>query len=60
MPVSPTGFFEKSLDSLYVTDSPLCATNIAELASLNYYFFGDGTVSPTDKVLTVSLSQIVL
>ena len=30
VPVSPTGQFEQSLDSFYVTDSPLSVTNIAE------------------------------
>ena len=29
---SPTGQFKQSLDSFYVTDSPLSVTNIAELA----------------------------
>ena len=29
--VSPTGQFEQSLDSSYVTDSPLSVTNIAEI-----------------------------
>ena len=28
-PISPTG---QSLDSFYVTDSPLCVTNIAQMA----------------------------
>ena len=28
--VSPTGQFKQSLDSFYVTDSPLSVTNIAE------------------------------
>ena len=31
-PVSPTGKFKQSLDSFYVTDSPLSVTNIAEMA----------------------------
>ena len=31
-PVSLTGKFKQSLDSLYVTDSPLSVTNIAEMA----------------------------
>ena len=46
-PVSPTGQFKKSLDSFYVTDSPLSVTNMDELASLNDYPLGDGPVSPT-------------
>ena len=31
-PISPTGQFKQSLDSFYVTDSPLCVTNIAQMA----------------------------
>ena len=31
-PVSPTGEFKQSLDSFYVTDSPLSVTNIAKMA----------------------------
>ena len=31
-PVSQTGEFIQSLDSFYVTDSPLSVTNIAEMA----------------------------
>ena len=31
-PVSQTGKFKQSLDSFYVTDSPLSVTNIAEMA----------------------------
>ena len=31
-PVSPTGEFKQILDSFYDTDSPLCVTNIAEMA----------------------------
>ena len=31
-PVSPTGQFKQSLNSFYVTDSPLSVTNIAEMA----------------------------
>ena len=30
-PISPTGQFKQSLDSFYVTDSPLSVTNIAEM-----------------------------
>ena len=33
-PISPTGQFKQSLDSFYVTDSPLSVTNIAQLAML--------------------------
>ena len=32
VPVSLTGQIKQSLDSLYVTDSPLSATNIAQMA----------------------------
>ena len=31
-PISSTGQFKQSLDSFYVTDSPLGVTNIAEMA----------------------------
>ena len=31
-PSSPTGQFKQSLDSFYVTDSPLRVTNIAQIA----------------------------
>ena len=31
-PVSPTCQFKQSLDSFYVTDSPLSVSNIAEMA----------------------------
>ena len=31
-PISPIGQFKQSLDSFYVTDSPLSVTNIAEMA----------------------------
>ena len=33
-PVTQTGEFKQSLDSFYVTDSPLSVTNIAEMAML--------------------------
>ena len=32
VPVSPTGQFKQSLDSFYVTDSPLCFTSIVQTA----------------------------
>ena len=31
VPVSPTGQFKQSLDSFYVTDSPLSVVNIAQM-----------------------------
>ena len=31
-PISPTGQFKQSLDSFYVTDTPLSVTNIAQMA----------------------------
>ena len=34
MPVIPTGQFKQSLDSFYVTDSPLSFTNIAEIGNV--------------------------
>ena len=52
MPVSPTGQFKQSLDSFYVTDSPLSVTNIAEMAmfyikltSLNDFPLDEGPIS---------------
>ena len=30
-PISPTGQFKQSVDSFYVTDSPLSVTNIAQM-----------------------------
>ena len=45
-PISPTGQFKQSLDSFYVTDSPLVQL-VSLLVSLN-------------KVLTVSMLQIDL
>ena len=48
-PVSPTGQFKQSLDSFYVTDSPLSVTNMDELASFNDYSLGDRPVSPTNQ-----------
>ena len=38
-----------SLDSFYVTDSPLSVTKIAELTSLNDYPLGEGPDSPTGQ-----------
>ena len=31
-PISPTVQIKQSLDSFYVTDSPLCVSNIAQMA----------------------------
>ena len=31
-PICPTGQFKQSLDSFYVTNSPLSVTNISEMA----------------------------
>ena len=52
--ISPTGQFKKSLDSFYVTDSPLSVTNIAQMAifyikltSLNDFSIEEVPVSPT-------------
>ena len=69
-PVSQTGEFKQSLDSFYVTDSPLSVTNIAEMALfyLNWpvlmiFPLEEGPVSQTgslNKDLTVSMLQIVL
>ena len=55
-PISPTGQFKQSLDSFYVTYSPLSITNIAEMAmfyikltSLSNFSLEEGPVSPTGK-----------
>ena len=55
-PNSPTGQFKQSLDSFYVTYSPLSVTNIAEMAmfyikltSLSDFSLEEGPVSPTGK-----------
>ena len=52
----PPGQFKQSLDSLYVTDSPLRVTNIAEMAmfsieltSLNDFPLEEGPISPTGQ-----------
>ena len=68
VPVSPTGQFKESLDSFYVTDSPLSVTNIAEtamfymkLTGLTDFPLEEETVSRTGQFnLTVSMLQIVL
>ena len=53
MPISATG---QSLDSFYVTESPLSVTNIAEMAmfylkltSLEDFPLEDGPISPTGQ-----------
>ena len=63
-PVSQTGEFKQSLDSFYVTDSPLSVTNLAEMAMfcLNWPVL---MISPHREgqlvqLLTVSMIQIVL
>ena len=55
-PIRPTGQFKQSLDSFYVTDSPLSDTNIAEMAmfyiqltSLNDFPLEEGPISPTGQ-----------
>ena len=67
VPVSPTGQFKKSLDSFYVTDSPLSVTNIAHMAvfyikltSLNDFPLEECQLVRLNKVLTVSIFHIVL
>ena len=56
LPVSPTGQFKKSLDSFYVTDSPLSVTKIAELAmfyikltNLNDFPLEEWPISPNGQ-----------
>ena len=55
-PISPTGEFKQSLDSFYVTHSPLSVTDIAEmgmfyikLTSLNDFPLEEGPISPTGE-----------
>ena len=55
-PISPTGQFKQSLDSFYVTESPLRVTNIAEMAmfyikltSLNDFPLEEVPISPTGQ-----------
>ena len=55
-PISSTGQFKQSLDSFYVTDSPLNVTNIAQMAmlyikltSLNDFSLEEVPVSPTGQ-----------
>ena len=62
-PVSQTGEFKQSLDSFYVTDSPLSVTNIAEMAMF-YLNWPVLMIFPYREVrlvqlLTVSMIQIV-
>ena len=69
-PVSQTGKFKQSLDSFYVTDSPLSVTLIAEMALfyLNWpvlmiFPYREGQLVrlvSLNKYLTVSMIQIVL
>ena len=55
-PVSRTGQFKQSVDSFYVTDSPLSVTNIAEMAMFyikmtifNDFFLEEVPVSQTGQ-----------
>ena len=55
-PISPTCQFKQSLDRFYVTDSPLCVTNIAQMAifyikltNLNDFPLEVVAVSPTGQ-----------
>ena len=55
-PVNRTGQFKQSLDSFYVTDSPLSVTNIAEMVMfyikmtiLNDFSIEEVPVSPTGQ-----------
>ena len=69
-PVCPNGRFKESLDSFYITNSPLSVTNIAEMALfyLNWpilmiFPYRKGKLVQMvslNKVLTVSIIQIVL
>ena len=62
-PVSQTGEFKQSLDSFYVTDSPLSLTNLAKMA-LFYLNWPVLMIFPYREcqlvqLLTVSMIQIV-
>ena len=54
MPLNPTGQFKQSLDSFYVTDSPLSVTNIAQMAMFyikltsndNDFLLDEGLINP--------------
>ena len=69
-PISPAGQFKQSLESFYVTDSPLSVTNIVEMAmfhikrtSLSDFPYRKCQLVQLvilNKTLTVSRSQIVL
>ena len=50
-PVSQTSQFKQSLDSFYVTDSPLSVANIADikLTSLSDFPLEEGLISPTGQ-----------
>ena len=55
-PISPTCEFKQSLDSFYVTHSPLSVTNIEEMAmfyitliSQNDFTLDEGPMSPTGE-----------
>ena len=55
-PISPTGHYKQSLDSFYVTDSPLSVANIEEMAtfyikltSLSDFHLEEGPISPTGQ-----------
>ena len=60
-PISPTGQFKQSLDSFYVTGSPLSVTNIAQMA-INLTSLNDFPLEEVQlvRVLTVSMLLIVL
>ena len=56
MPISQTGQFKQSLDSFYVTESPLSVTNIAQMAmfcikltSVNDFPLEEGPICPTGQ-----------
>ena len=66
-PISPTGQFKQSLDSFYVTDSPLRVTNIAQMAmfclnlpELMIFPWRKCQLVSLNKVLTVSMFHKVL
>ena len=56
-PVSQTGEFKQSLDRFYVTDSPLCVSNIAEMA-LFYLNWPVLIIFPNRKVQLLKLVSL--
>ena len=67
VPVNPTGQFKQSLDSFYVTNSPLSVTNKAQMGKfylnlpvLMIFQYQLVQLVSLNNVLTVSMLQIFL